>query len=284
MQRESVRLCRSGWLWLAGVLWACTLSPALSPSPQSLKQDQAFGTRVAEFYNLVLQGALFRAEAYVTEESRDLFRNQSRNSFLGSNPVVGFKIDSVKLDPDGQGATAVVTVETFTQFSPTPLAVPRTSRWRLVKGAWYLVMSKPEPKTPGQDSLFSTPSKPKPQPEELKFKGHRFGFGIVQPGEIKTARFPFTNVTNHAVKLTAVLTSCECLQVKTEKKEYKPGESGELLIEFNPEGYEHLYYQTIVVKTDPGDVRTNLDVEGYVALRPRQTPKTEEESKPAKKP
>jgi hypothetical protein len=290
MKKENVRVSGSAWLWLAGVLWACTLSPALPPpsvqegpkQPEVSKQEQALRARIAEFYYLLQQGAWVQAEAYVTEDTREFFSGQSRNTLLGSNPSVGFKIDSVKLDPDGQGATAVVTLQVFTKFSPTPLPMPRTSSWRLVKGAWYLAAPKPDSKAP--DSLFEAKDSRPPASEELKFKGHRFGFGIVQPGQIKTARFPFTNVTTHVVKLAAVLTSCDCLKVKTAKKEYKPGESGELVIEFDPTGYTEFYDQTIVVKTDPGDLRTDLAVDGYVALRPRETPKTEEESKPAKKP
>ena len=274
------------WLWLGGILAAGALCPAASvSSEENSKKEQALRTRIEEFYILLQQGNWFQAESYLTEESKELLRTQPKGALLGSSPVVGFNVESVTLDPDGQGATAVVRLQTFTQFSTNPVAMPRISRWRLVNGAWYLVLPKPESNST-QGSLINqkTFAQPKPKPEELKFKGHRFGFGILQPGQIKTARFPFTNVTDHAVKLAEVLTACECLKVKTEKREYKPGESGELVIEFDPTGYEHFYYQTIVVKTEPGTVISHLDVEAYVALRPREAPKTEGEAKPATKP
>ena len=281
-QREVVR--RFAWLWVVGILWAGAPCPAVFASAEeSSKQEQALRTRVEEFYNFLQQGQWFQAEPYLTEDSREPFQNQWRSAFMGSKPFVGFKVESAKLDPDGQNATAVVRLLVFTQFSAEPAEVPRTSRWRLVNNIWYLVFPKADPNA--QNSLFNVKnSRPaKAQPEQLKFKGHRYGFGIVQPGEIKTSRFPFTNVTDHLVKLAAVLTSCECLRVKTTKSEYKPGESGELVIEFDPTGYEQFYYQTIVVKTDPGDVKTLLDIEAYVTVQ-RETPKTEGESKPAKKP
>ncbi len=273
------------WLWLAGILSAGTICPAASVSNEEIsKNEQALRTRIEEFYNFLQQGNWFQAQSYLTEESIEAFRNQSK-TVLGSNPFVGFKIESVKLDSDGQKAAAVVQLQVFTQYSPNPVAVPRTSHWRLVNGAWYLTLPKPEPNS-SPESLFSSKSsaQSKPKPEELKFKGHRYGLGILQPGQTKTARFPFTNVTDHVVKLAEVHTSCECLKVKTEKKEYKPGESGELVIEFDSTGYEHFYYQTIVVKTEPGAVISHLDIEAYVALKPREAPKTEGEVKPAAKP
>ena len=88
--------------------------------------------------------------------------------------------------------------------------------------------------------------------------------GMIQPGQIKVARFPFTNVTDHPVTITSIETFCDCLKAKIDKKEYKPGESGEVAIEFNPKGFERDYGATILVKTDPGDIPTHLTVLGFV--------------------
>ena len=84
--------------------------------------------------------------------------------------------------------------------------------------------------------------------------------------------------------LTAVLAGCECLRVKTEKKEYQPGESGELVIEFDPSGYKYNYEQTIVVKTDPGDLSTHLHIRAFVLPRPQEPPQAEGEQKPKQPP
>ena len=106
----------------------------------------------------------------------------------------------------------------------------------------------------------------------MKFGGHRFGLGLMKNGEKKVARFPFTNPTDHLVTITQVATGCECLTVKDFKKEYKPGESGELVIEFDSTNYPGLYAQTMVVKTSPGDATSYLLVEGETPIRVNPAP------------
>jgi hypothetical protein len=258
-----------GFLVLANLGPTCFATVPVIDS--NTEQEKALRTRVEEFYVLLQQGMWTRAEAYVTEDSLEEYRSQSKNRLLGC------QIESTKVDPDGQSATAVVRVKFVAGLPPVPMEIPRTTRWRLVGDRWYLV-------TPRRDlnalqSLFASRSTKTPGKEiareELKFKGHRYNFATIQPGQIKVARFPFTNVTDHVVTLAQVLTGCKCLQVKTEKKLYKPGESGEVVIEFDPTGYERDYAQTIVVKTDPGGLSTHLNVTGFITPRPRQAPKGE---------
>jgi hypothetical protein len=157
------------------------------------------------------------------------------------------------------------------------MEMPRTTRWRLVGGKWLVVVARPDPNA--MQALFATLSgkaaAKKTAPEELKFSGHTYNFANIQPGQIKVARFPFTNVTDHVVTITDVATGCPCLRLKTEQKVYKPGESGEIVIEFDSTDYEKGYAQTIVVKTEPGNLRTNLNVTGYIVPPRREARKAE---------
>jgi hypothetical protein len=264
----------AGFLVLATLGLTCL--GTVPAAGQNTEQEKALRTRVEEFYSLLQSGRAAQAESYLTQDSLEDFRNQSKN------PFVKFQIDTIKMDPDGQGASVLVRLRFPTGMPPRLVEAPRTTRWRLENGVWRAAIPKPDPNV--LQSLFSATSgigssAQPPPPEELKFKGHRYNLGEIPPGQVKQARFPFTNVTDHVVTLAAVLTGCKCLQVKTEKKVYKPGESGEVVIEFDAAGYEHNYEQTIVVKTDPGSLTTYLTIAGYVVPRPRDGPKAEQRPK-----
>lgn len=235
-------------------------------------REQSLRKRVEQFYVDLQLGHWEQAEAYFSKDSRESFRKQAKRSPLG------FQVGSIKLDPNGQEATVVVQTQASTRFSTTPLTLPQTTHWRWVDGVWYVAVPNQEN---ASKSLFDSPASHNPSPaEELKFKGHRYSLGKIEPGQIKVARFPFTNVTDHVVSLSEVLTGCECLRLKTEKREYKPRESGELAIEFDPAGFEREYMQTIVVKTDPGDLTTYLTIGAYVIPRELQGPKPAPKEKP----
>jgi hypothetical protein len=78
------------------------------------------------------------------------------------------------------------------------------------------------------------------------------------------ARFPFTNVSQHAVKLVEVQTGGDCLRLKTQQKEFKPGEAGVLEFELDPSvlgwNTEQALSLEVTLKTDPGGVYTTLNL------------------------
>jgi len=246
---------------VAAFLFLVSLTSA-HPDSTPEETKATLRARVEEFYSLLQLGRWDPAEAYVVESSREAYRNESKNPFLG------FQVDSIKLDPDGKSAAVVVQIQFIAGFSPTPVSLSRTSRWKLVDGAWYIEIPPGQPRGDNSLALFQPgPKTSAPPPEELEFKGHRFGLGKMQPGEKKVARFPFANVTDHVVRISEVLTGCDCLQVRLEKKEYTPGESGEVVVEFDSTGYENEYTQTLVVRTDPGNIPVYLTVNAFVIRR-----------------
>lgn len=252
--------------------------PTPGGDPQA--REKALHKRVEDLYNLLLGQRWSQAEKYFTEDSKENYRDEPKNPFLG------FQIDSVTVNPDGQTGTAVVRVMMMTAFSPLPIEVPRASKWRLLKGLWYAQVPKVDAKA--LQALFaSQPERGGASParhEDLKFKGYLYNLALIQPGQIKTGRFPFTNVTDHNVTVTDVITGCKCLRVQLEKKVYKPGETGELAISFDPANYERDYAQTIIVRTSPGNLTTYLNIMGYVVPRPIGEPQPEGEKTPEKKP
>src|SRR3989304_912378 len=63
---------------------------------QNTEQGKALRTRGEEFYSRLQSGRWTRAESYLTQDSLEDFRNQSKN------PFVKFQVDTIKIDPDGQ--------------------------------------------------------------------------------------------------------------------------------------------------------------------------------------
>jgi uncharacterized protein DUF1573 len=264
LRRVACGLCAVTFLSANYVLATGGVGPSFSPANAALKggateQEQVLRKRVEELYGLMQAGRWKEVEPYVTEDSLEAFRNQKRN------PLLGFRVGSIKLDADGQAATVEVQLQVIPPPSPAPVTIPQTTRWRLVGGVWQVILAKPvaEP--------FNLGGKTGPPHEELKFKSHRYELGKIPEGQAKIARFPFTNVSTHPVQITDVLTGCDCLQVRLEKKEYNPGESGELAVKFDSADHQFLYEQTIVVKTDPGDLKSRLTISAFVD--PSPTPK-----------
>lgn len=64
------------------------------------------------------------------------------------------------------------------------------------------------------------------------------------------ATYKFTNTGKETVKITDMQSSCGCTTPVLEKKEYAPGEEGELKAVFNPDGKIGPQTKTITLKTD----------------------------------
>ncbi len=239
-----------------GRFMAATAAP-----PQESQAEQALRKRVEGFFGFWQAGNWVKAEDYVTEESKETFLAEQKGT------LPRFEVESLALARDQQSAKAVIRIYVLSPFSPQPFPFTKTTQWRQVNGVWLCDWQSSENRS--LSDIRKEAMSP-PAPEQLKFKGHKYWLGQIHPDQIKAARYPFTNVTDHDVKLTSVLTGCKCLQVKTEKEVYKAGEPGELVVEFNPTGYQRNYLQTMLVKTDPGDLITHLTIGAFVIPPPRE--------------
>jgi hypothetical protein len=136
----------------------------------------------------------------------------------------------------------------------------------------------PTPDPSAQQWLFDTaPTTPHAQSsplfsKDLKFESTWFSLGIVEEGKIQVARFTFTNVSTHAVTLSEFQLGGDCLRLKTEQKEYQPGQTATLEFEFDPsrlgvaagEPFTH----DIMIRTEPGGSYVKLTIGGGVAAGP----------------
>ena len=240
------------------------------PVSAASSREQALRGRVEECYSALQQGDWQKVEKYLTKDSKPLFRSQTKK------PLLAYQIQSIKVDPDGQTALVVVQVPIVSPVVPQPIPVPKTSLWRLVNRVWYMELPRPDPNA--RESLFDmTPKAVRPGPDsiftkDLKFESTWCGLGNVEDNVTHVARFPFTNVSTHVVTLADIRLGCDCLRLKTQQKEYKPGESGVLEIEFDPSSFagtsDEAFSQNIMIKTEPGDAYVKLTIAARVTPAP----------------
>jgi len=254
--------------------------PASTQATTPADQEKAVRARVESFYTLLQTGKLLQADAYVTEGSRERFRDQ------GFRPILSFEIQSVKLDPSGKAATAAILVESMSALMASPVQRVETLQCQLVDGVWYVEIPKASETTLG--TPFTTMpshagSPATPAKEELKLKGHTYLLGKVYTGHTKTARFPFTNTTDHVVTISKLDPGSECLKVRALKKSYQPGESGEVVVDFDPGNRLLDFSQTMVLTTDPGGIITYLTVKAYIITPPTPAAQSKGENSPDKK-
>jgi uncharacterized protein DUF1573 len=244
----------------------CPYVSSQDSAQQLSKPASSLRTRVKEFYSFLKAGNWSKAENYVSRETLDTFRNQAKT------PFESFEIDSVELQPGGARATVRVTTKLMTPYSTSPFPFPLTTHWRLVGGRWYVVVPNP-PREPVKAMMRQAPADkgapPQKPPVELKFEHTDLIVDSIQPGEVKLARFPFTNVSDHVVKIGKVVTGCDCLRLKDGKRDYKPGESGTLEFAWDPihRDFNYALEDTIAVTTEPGGAVTFLMARTVVGPR-----------------
>jgi len=254
-------------VWLLASLSLLTQG---GPVMAASSSEEALRARVEQCYSALQQGDWKKVEKYLTKDSKPLFRSQNKK------PLMAYKIQSIKIEPDGQTASVVVQVPIVSAVVPTPIPVPKTSLWRLVNRVWYMELPRPDPNA--QQSLFGmAPKAVRSAPvsffsKDLKFESTWCTLGNVEGNATQVARFPFTNVSTHVVTLADIQLGCDCLRLKTQQKEYKPGESGTLEIEFDPSSLaanaDQAFSQDITIKTEPGDAYVKLTVAARVGPAP----------------
>ena len=85
--------------------------------------------------------------------------------------------------------------------------------------------------------------------------------------------FKFKNETNRPVTITETKTSCGCTTAKLEKKNYAPGESGEIVAHFDLGTRVGPQQKTVTVTTDdksekPVELELNVDIPDAVETSP----------------
>ena len=261
------------WLLRAGILTTASVLATSALLMAGLSSEQALRSRVEQLYGALQRSDWAGAEKYLTEESKPIFRNQSKKA------VAGFEIQSIKLEPSGDEAVVVVQVPVFTGFMPGPVQIPKTTRWRLIKGDWYLQLSSPQAT---QLPFTAAGQAPTPSPpislhtKDLKFQSTWASVGTVHKGEVKVVRFAFTNVSQRVVTVSVKQTNCDCLRLKTQQKEFKPGEAGAIEFELDPSSLsfdaQSALTLTVILQSEPEHAYPQLTIAAVLSPGPAPAP------------
>jgi len=233
-------------------------APVLADSPG----EQALRTRAEQLYSALRQGNWGKVQKYLTKDSRRIFRSEPKK------PIAEYQIDSVKVAADGQSGEVVVRLPGPPAMIPgPPVFIPRSTRWRLAGGRWYMELPDPHSGArlpgPGDQQQAAGPHF-SVNSTDLKFESTLASIGPVHKGEVKVARFPFTNVSQRTVTVADVQSTCPCLRVTSQQKEFKPGEAGAVELTFDPSSFSFkrklALTLTVSVQTEPEHALTQLTV------------------------
>jgi Protein of unknown function (DUF1573) len=88
------------------------------------------------------------------------------------------------------------------------------------------------------------------------------------------AKYKFTNTASKPIKIQSVISSCGCTTVALAKREYAPGESGEIEATYTISGHTGNQYKYILVSTSaaPGQpitLKLNVYIQERVSVEPQ---------------
>jgi hypothetical protein len=131
-------------------------------------------------------------------------------------------------------------------------------------------VNQPATAAPAQkeESTVSPPSNAR-----IKFDALSHDFGKIGPETNNNCKFKFTNVGKDVLKIDRLQGTCKCTVPDLQKKEYAPGESGEITVQFHSPKFEGDTSQHVMVfSNDSNDPRVELEIKAYVQLLVKVTP------------
>ncbi|MDD5459196.1 MAG: DUF1573 domain-containing protein [Phycisphaerae bacterium] len=110
---------------------------------------------------------------------------------------------------------------------------------------------------------------------DIKFGKTVCDFGNIGPGSKQMCEFNFTNVGTGTLKITDVTKTCGCTPFTLEKKEYAPGESGVIKVEYQPTKHPGKVHKTLfVTSNDPEEGKIELSIEANIVLKVQYEPES----------
>ncbi|PKL46338.1 MAG: hypothetical protein CVV39_07330 [Planctomycetes bacterium HGW-Planctomycetes-1] len=107
----------------------------------------------------------------------------------------------------------------------------------------------------------------------IKFDALEHDFGNIAPESYSDCNFTFTNAGSDILKIDRVHGTCKCTVPDLEKKEYAPGESGQISVQFHAPKYQGPTTQHLTVfSSDSNSPRVQLAIKAYVELKVAVTP------------
>lgn len=108
---------------------------------------------------------------------------------------------------------------------------------------------------------------------QIKFEGVIHDFGKVAPGSQSIYGFKFSNIGNETLRIINVTKTCGCTPFTLEKKEYAPGESGELKVRHNAGSGAGMVTRNLSVYTnDKDNEKIQLTLRAEIVEKVTHTP------------
>lgn len=102
----------------------------------------------------------------------------------------------------------------------------------------------------------------------LQFDTYKYDFGtIAEDGGSVEHIFSFKNLSSRPVVILSAHTSCGCTTSQYSRKPIKPGESGEMVVRFDPMNRPGHFSKSITISTSADEKPQVLHIEGVVAPR-----------------
>jgi hypothetical protein len=125
------------------------------------------------------------------------------------------------------------------------------------------------------ESTTRTRTRSQKKGPKIEFKQEVYDFGNVGPGTNNLCEFNFTNTGNAPLKIREITKTCGCTPFSLEKKEYAPGESGTLKVNyFSEELHGQATKNLIIHSNDPARPEVTLAVKANIMIQVDHEPKT----------
>jgi len=194
-------------------------------APESEKARQ-LTERVDQLYQLFVSGGWREVEAYVAEESQDLWLAQAKGT------IDAYEIKEVKVAPDGERAdVTVMTTFRIPQVPGSPIQMPQKSEWLFEKGQWVIKLKPP----PSMLEIFKrsgAPSNPPVLKAPLVFDQNPVRIPPPEAGSETVVKVGFQNAGTLTVHLQDLKTTCPCLRAEVNTMVVQPGGKGTLTLTY----------------------------------------------------
>ena len=213
--------------------------------------DEALRRRVTRFYESFVSGKFRQADAFVAEDSKDVFFAMEKKRYQAC------QLGTITYSDNFTKAVAVTSCDTkyFMMGREIPIKLPITSQWKLDDGEWYwyvIPISErttmntpigPVPVPRMNDQGQELPPTPPPARPDMAvvaaqvFKGVKVDRNSIEinPTKASTDKVQVTNGMPGAVTVTVDSGGVAGLTVKPSKIDIGSGEDVTFVVSFNPE-------------------------------------------------
>jgi len=116
----------------------------------------------------------------------------------------------------------------------------------------------------GMQSAVQSPNIPTGPVTEMTFEEQRFNFGTVTEGEKVAHTFSFTNTGDEPLILSNARGSCGCTVPKWPREPIAPGESADVVVEFNTQNKRGNRSQKVTITANTSPAESFIYLEGQV--------------------